>query len=199
MPPYYAEPVELVPGDYLPKDFPFDEVYKRGLAAVEEDKDKPRFTGTIGDFRLYSFDAAKNGTAAERDRCVVTEFRAAGELETRYVPGGTAALSPWYTGYCANDDVALVMREFLTKHGKFSIAYQPGERAFGHDAPSERITEQTLSANQAAVIIQPVLEEGFGRSWVAIETSGGFILVEAVDLPLSEVIKIAEGVTCGAC
>ena len=198
MPPYYVEPLQITVGDYLPSDFPLEELSERGLAAVEAEKDKPKFNGIVGDFRLYSFDMAFNDPAIERKRCVVSEFRAVGQLQLAYLPPGTSAATPWYTGYCTDGSMALVMREFLTKHGRFSVAYQGGERAFGHDAPAERISAQTING-RTGVVVRPILDEGFGRLWIAVGTPNGFIVVEAVDLPLAEGIKIAEGVTCDAC
>lgn len=197
-PPYYLEPILLVPGDYVDSSFPFEAVAERGLAVAEAEKDKPKFQGMVNGFRLYSFERAFEDPSVEKNSCVAVEFPLTDELKFNYLPPGTFARSPQFAGKCSDGSTAFVMQSFVTKHGTFDISYQPGERAFGHDASAERVSATTV-AGRPGVIIRPLVEEGFGQSWVAFATGNGFIVVDARNLPLSETLKIAEGVKCASC
>lgn len=194
-PPSYLEPVPIVPGDYVP---PWEQAaaMERGIAAVNADSQKAQFfTGTVGEFRLYGFDQP---FSVEKKRCVAVEFPLVDRLKFNYLPPGTKARSPQYAGVCADGSVGFVLQEFTTRNTSFDIAYEPGERAFGHEASAERISATTIGG-RPAVVIQPSTEEGYGRSWAAVATDNGFIIVDAHELPLSETIKIAEGVECASC
>jgi hypothetical protein len=196
-PPYYVEPLRLVPGDYVPP-WANPEAIERGLAAATLEKQKPQFTGTVGEFRVYGFEQAIGDPAVEKKRCMVGKFPPAADLKFSYLPPGTFARSPQFAGVCPDGSAAFVMQSFITGHTSFDVLYEPGERAFGHDASAERVSAATI-ASRPAVMIRPLTEEGFGRSWVAVTTDGGFIVVDARDFPLSETIKIAEGVECTGC
>jgi len=191
----YLEPVPIVPGDYVP---PWEEAgaMERGIAAVNADSQKGQFfTGTVGEFRLYGFDQP---FSVEKKGCVAVDFPLVDTLKFNYLPPGTKARSPQYAGVCADGSVGFVLQEFTTRNTSFDIAYEPGERAFGHEASAERISATTIGG-RPAVVIQPSTEEGYGRSCAAIATDNGFIIVDAHELPLSETIKIAEGVECASC
>jgi hypothetical protein len=193
-PPSYLEPVPIVLGDYVP---PWEKAgaAERGMAADIADSKKPRFAGAVGEFRLYGFDQP---FSVEKKRCVAVEFPLVSDLKFNYLPPGTMARGPQYAGVCADGSVQFVLQEFITRNTSFNIGYEPGERAFAHDASAERISAATIGG-RPAVVIRPPIEEGFGRSWAAIATDNGFIVVDAHELPLSETIKIAEGVECESC
>jgi hypothetical protein len=192
-PPHYAEPVPLTDGDYFPSDFDFQEVAKRGESAAAADALKTTFEGEIAGFRLHS-----DAPNAANFLCVVHEFPAADLLSIEYLPPGTFAQGPQYAGACKDGSFSFVMQEFATKHGSFQVVLKFGERVFWQDASADRVKETTVDG-QPAVLIEPVLDEGFGRSWGALATSSGGIIVDANNLPSSEVLKILEGVRCVDC
>jgi hypothetical protein len=194
-PPSYLEPVPIVPGDYVP---PWEEAgaMERGIAAVNADSQKGQFfTGTVGEFRLYGFDQP---FSVEKKRCVAVDFALVDTLKFNYLLPGTKARGPQYAGVCADGSVQFVLQEFTTRNTSFDIAYEPGERAFGHEASAERISATTIGG-RPAVVIRPSTEEGYGRSSAAVATDNGFIGVDAHELPLAETVKIAEGVECASC
>lgn len=197
-PPMYEEPVLLTEGDYLPADFPFDQVADRGQALAAADAQKPTFEGTVAGVRLYSVARAFADPSIEKKRCVVEGFREAEGLDFAYLPGGTYANGPQFAGVCAGGEIALIMQQFTTKHGSFDIIFEYGEAALGHDAPAHRVEEVTIGGRKA-VVISPVVEEGFGRGWAAYATPKGILIVDGRDLPTDELIKILGGVECSVC
>ena len=197
-PPMYDEPVLLTEGDYLPPDFPFDEIADQGQALAYADAQKPTLEGIIAGVRLYSVARSFEDPSIEKKRCVVEEFREAKDLEFTYLPGGTYANGPQYAGICAGGEVALIMREFSTKHGSFDIVFEYGEAALGHDSPAERVKEVTIGDHDA-VVISPVMEEGFGRGWVSYATANGILTMDGRNLPTDELVKMAGGVQCSVC
>lgn len=196
--PYYDEPILLTEGDYLPADFPFDEIAARGQALEEADAQKPTFEGIVAGVRLYSVARSFEDPSIEKKWCVVQEFREANDLEFTYLPGGTFANGPQFAGVCAGGEVPLIMQEFSTKHGDFDIVFLYGEAALGHESPAYRVKEVTIGDHDA-VVISPVIEEGFGRGWVAYATPKGMVVVDGRNLPTEELVKIAGGVKCSVC
>jgi len=196
-PPIYVEPVRLTDGDYVPP-WEASRAAEQGLAADVADSQKPRFAGTVGEFRLYALEHVEADFSVEKKFCVAVKFPLVSDLKFNYLPPGTMARTPQYAGVCADGSVQFVLQEFMTRNTIFYIGYEPGERAFRHDAPAERISAATVGG-RPAVLIRPPIEDGFGRSWVAVATDSGLIVIDAHQLPLSETIKIAEGVKCTGC
>lgn len=197
-PPMYDEPVLLKEGDYLPPDFPFDEVAARGQALASADAQKPTFEGVVAGVRLYSVARASQDPSIEKKRCVVQEFREAKDLEFTYLPGGTYANGPQFAGVCAGGEIAFIMQQFSTKHGSFDIIFEYGEAALGHESPAYRVKEVTIGDHDG-VVISPVVDGGFGRGWAAYATSRGILVVDGRNLPTDELVKIAGGVKCSVC
>ena len=199
-PPYYLEPVPLTSGDYISSSFPFEAVAEKGLALEEAEREKPQFEGTINGFRIYSIEHAMEDPSVRKEECVVARFELTSQMTFGYLPPGTFARSPQYAGICPDGSISWILQEFLTKHGSFDIGYQAGERAFGYAASSGRVQAAEVGG-QPAVIIRPLIPEGFGQFGVAVATENGFIIVDvrATGLPLSEIMKIAEGVQCEGC
>ncbi len=197
-PPEYPEPIQITTGDYVSPSFPFEAVAEEGLAAIAAERGEAQFEGDVNGFRIYSMRHAYEDPSVEKETCVSVDFPLTDDLKIAYLPPGTFAIGPQYSGVCADGTLAFTLQEFDTKHAWFLIGYEPGERAFRADAPETRI-EATEVSGRRAVIVHPVIEEGFGESVVAVATDRGRILVEADNLPLSETLKIAEGVQCEEC
>lgn len=194
-PPSYLEALPLTTGDYLPADFDADDIWRRGLEAAEEDARKPQFDGIVNGFRVYSLERVIQDSSVEKSRCRVSEFVESGQIVISYVPPGSFASSPVFRGVCPDGSTSFVMQSFFTKHGTFDVIYSPGEPAFETDASADRVRP----LGDAGVVIEPLTEEGFGRSWVARATNAGFFLVDAEGLPLDESLKVLDGTSCDAC
>lgn len=197
-PPLYTEPIPITTGDYLPSDFPFEDV---GQRAIEESKKEPTvFEGRMGGFELYSFESFF-GTARDspaRSRCKIADFRNAVYMTFTYLPGGSFANSPQYEALCSDGSISFVSQEFGTKHGGYIITLRFDDKAYPHEAPAERVRQTTVRGRSVVVSDAPV-PEGFGLSTFAVETSKGFILLESTNLPAEESLKIIEGLTCEDC
>jgi hypothetical protein len=195
VPPTYERPVDLrvFAGPELPDRYPryTPEQYE---AALEASRGLRQFEGEVNGFRLYSFEHAYTDPSVERKFCVTQEWPLMQVLTYYYLPVGTHASGPQFAGKCADGALNFVMQEF----DNFQVVYQPGERAFGHDASAPYVGEATIQG-RSAVVIAPLLEDGFPRAWVAFAADNGFVLVDGRGLPLPEVLKIAEGVRCEGC
>lgn len=196
-PPEFQQPVPIVPGDYKPPSASRTALEKEA-AALEIAKGMPQFNGVINGFRLYGLEDAARDPSLRQQECVADRFPQVGLLLFTYLPPGTSAISPQYAGVCVDGTTAWVTQDFVYNYGRFSVSYELGERAIGTDATAERVSEATV-AGRPGVIIRPIIEEGNGQSIVAFVMDKGFILVGAVNLPLSETLKIAEGVKCASC
>lgn len=199
-PPVYSEPKRLTPGRFDPP-IASAGAFERGLAASEADSAKPRFEGTVSDIRLYSLEELGRDPAARKVVCAggrIKEFRPTDELQFAYLPPGTFAIGPQSAAICDDGSVASFGQQFNTDTATFDVWFTAGERAFGHDAPEDRVSAGKVNGRDA-VIIRPITEEGFGRAWIAIATEHGLIIVDARELPADQVRQIAEGITCSSC
>jgi hypothetical protein len=175
--------------------------FEEGLAANQVDSAKPQFNGSVAGIRLYSFDGVARGTAAGKVVCgggQIKEFRDVKNLSFEYLPPGTYTLGPQSAAICEDGSIASFGQQFSTDTTTFDIWYTAGERAFGHDAPEDRISAGKVNGRDA-VIIRPITDAGFGRTWIAEATDNGLLIVDAREMPLTEVQKIAEGVECSGC
>lgn len=198
-PPLYSELLQLVPGEYVsPAGDPQAEA--RGLSALRAEAGKAQFDGFINGIRLYSFQRAAADPSVSRQACEgeVQEFRPFEGLTFGYLPPGTLARGPQYVVICDDGSRAGYGQQFATLNTDFDVTLGFGELAFGHDATADRVRAATV-AGRPGVVIAPLTEEGFGRAWVAVPLSGGLLVVDARNMPLDEVLKIAGGVKCAAC
>lgn len=198
--PTYPEPVQVVPGNYV-SPAGLADAQEEGFAALDQENAKPRFDGVVNGFRLYSYEARAADSSIERDWCgggEIIDFHDWNGFSFGYLPPGTAATSPQFASICEDGKIANAGQQFVTYNATFDIVYVPGERAFPHDASEDRVSPVTIN-DRPGVLISPITEKGFGRSWVAYSVDEGFILVDAQDLPLEEVLKISEGISCATC
>ncbi len=191
------EPVLLVPGEYKPPSADPD-ARKKLEAALGEEQGKPQFNGNVNGFRIYGYGEERRDPSVGQKECVAESFPEVNVFQLNYLPLGTAARSPQYAGTCADGSMAWVTQDFVFKYGTFSVGYELGERAIGTDATAGRVSAATI-AGRPGVIISPLTTEGNGGSTVAFQLTKGFIGVAAQNLPLSETLKIAEGITCADC
>jgi hypothetical protein len=61
------------------------------------------------------------------------------------------------------------------------------------------IASRAGGGHRPGVVIRPVSADGVGQSWVAIPLADGLLVVEAHDMPLTEIMGIAEGIECANC
>ena len=197
---FYLEPVPLVPGKY-PWPLGSQAAQERGMAALNAEKGKPQFEGTVNGIRLWS---SEHGYTDGSVKVVCgggdyAEWRLVEKLVFTYLPPGTAAEGPQQEVLCADGSVAGAGQHFVVTDGPtFRIWYESGERAFANEATAKGVQAATVQG-RPAVIVRPLTEEGFGRTWVVFATKNGMIQVDAIDMPLDQALKIAEGVRCETC
>jgi len=196
-PPEYEKPMLFVPGDYRPPSASV-EARDRWEATLDAVRGSPQFNGIVAGFRLYGWKDASLDPSLEQKECVAAEFPEVAAMKITYLPAGTSARTPQYAGQCADGSTAWVVQEFIFKYGTFTVGYELGERAIGHDATAERVQPVTVVGREG-VAIRPLIEEGNGPSIVAFHLDNGYVVVGAQNLPLSETLKIAEGVQCAGC
>lgn len=126
------------------------------------------------------------------------EWREVKTLVFGYLPPGTATYGPQQEAVCKDGSVGWTGQHFVAFNTTFDIWYESGERAFGQDGAVSRIEAATVQG-QPGLVIRPLTEEGFGRTWVVFATSNGMIGADARDMPLDEALKIAEGIRCESC
>lgn len=124
-------------------------------------------------------------------------------LSPRYLPADAVRESD-YVGRCKLVDESTVsffgFRDYsitadpqIQRFGGYlSISRWRGEAAAQSNIPSERWSAWTV-AGQTAAVAPSILANGLGRGAVIIYSNGMMTAVEATGLPLSELVRIAEG------
>jgi hypothetical protein len=193
-PPSYPEPIPITSGDYLPEDFPFEEVLQESIN--NPPSTRAPFHGRIGEFEVVPVQTYFEGAIDLPKRCEVSEFRLRVRMTFAYLPGGSFARSPQYEALCADGSVTFVSQEFLTKHGRFTVTFRTGDRVVAVDAPDPR---EVSLGGKSVLVADPLISEGLGPSSFAFATDNGFVLLESVNLPSSESMKIIAGLKCEDC
>ena len=191
----------LTEGDWVPPATSPD-VFERGEAALRAEIKKPVFEGEFNGFlfgasareRLMPFHCLSNDTR----RLTGDEAKAVSSLKLGYLPPNT-----WeeivVAGVCPDGVANVVAYELrVAQYYRISVNYFRGNAAIGIDASKERIEATTVDA-RPGILVRPLTPEGYGLSAVAFKTDEGYVHVYGDDIPLEEVIKVAEGVTCADC
>jgi hypothetical protein len=191
----YDRSVPITSGQYVsPAGYP--EAQERGIAAWNAEAGMPKFRGTVNGIELFTFDdPEKRNFCGGNDFADFREFDA---LVFDYLPPGTSARGPQWAAICPDGSVAAIGQELVLYNAGLTITYEYGQNALPHDASASRVFGASV-AGRPSVIIKPLTEEGFGRSWIASLVPQGLIIISAVDLPLSETTKIMEGIRCDTC
>lgn len=79
-----------------------------------------------------------------------------------------------------------------SRGGRFSIVRFRGDPSVALGIPAERWEPRTVAGRPAAVA-NPILANGLGESAVVVDADGIVTKVQAFNLPLDEVLRIAEG------
>ncbi|HEY5640028.1 MAG TPA: hypothetical protein VIW01_08255 [Dehalococcoidia bacterium] len=196
-PPTYEEPVLVVPGDYVsPAGNP--EAVARGDQAVLEDKARGAFRGEVAGVSLVSgvseyYGAARICGGGGAD---ITGYVESSALTFGYLPPGTWAQSPQTVALCPDGSQTSIWQEFITRDADFSVGFYFGQRVLLNFEASEERVKATDIAGKKSVVIEPVTEEGYGPSTIAIPVDDGLLVVRGYGLPLDQIRLIAEGIGC---
>jgi hypothetical protein len=171
------------------------------MDALKLEATKQKFQGTVNGFRLFTYEQAINDPSVDRKWCgggQIVDFQEVKVFDFAYLLPGTAAKTPQFISVCEDGSVANAGQQFTVGNVTFTVSYVPGELSLAHDASVDRVFETTING-QPGVEIHPVTEDGIGRTWIAFKSGKGFTVVDAIDLPLTEARKIAEGAQCVIC
>jgi hypothetical protein len=170
---------------------------------MREEAAKPRFEGVVNGIRLYSLAAgpdlqrkdacwgAKPGEAEELTMSAVAGTPM--EIIPTYLPPGAEEVDPMEPPVACKGTVVSVQRHWIVRgEGDFFITHRQGEQAIQVDTSADRVSAATVGG-KPAVLVAPLAPDGFGPSVVVVAEDFGLTSVVALDLPLEETMKIAEG------
>ena len=192
----------LTEGDWVPPATASDAL-KKGAEALQAEIKKPVFEGEFNGFlfgayareRPRPFHCLSNDTR----RLTGDEAKAVSPLKLGYLPPNT-----WeeivVAGVCPDGVANVVAYELLVaQQYRLPMNYFRSNEAVIHiDASRERVEATTVNG-RPGVVVRPLTPEGYGQWAVAFKTDDGYVEVLAQNIPLEEVIKVAEGVTCADC
>jgi len=170
---------------------------------MREEAAKPRFEGVVNGIRLYSLAA---GPALQRKSACsdakpeevehLTMSAVAGtpmEIIPTYFPPGAEEVDPMEPPVACKGIVVSVQRWWIIRgKGDFYVSRRQGEQAIAIAASADRVSAATVGG-KPAVLVAPLAPDGFGLSTVIVAEEFGLTLVVGLDLPLEEIVKIAEG------
>jgi hypothetical protein len=170
---------------------------------MQEEAAKPRFEGVVNGIRLYSLAAGLD--LQRKDACwgakpeeieQLTMSAVAGtpmEIIPTYLPPGVEEVDPMESPVACKGIVVSVQRHWIIRgKGDFFITHRQGEQAIQVDTSADRVSTATVGG-KPAVVVAPLAPDGFGPSVVVVAEDFGLTSVVALDLPLEETVKIAEG------
>jgi hypothetical protein len=168
-----------------------------------EEEAKPRFEGVVNGIRLYPTGSASPpertwacSDAKPEEIQHVDMSAVAGtamEIVPSYLPPGAEETSSALPPVICKGTVAYVQRDWnMPGDGLFFIARREGQRVIDIDASAERVSPTTIGG-KPAVLVAPLAADGYGPSAAIVAEEFGLTVVSAVDLPLKETVKIAEG------
>lgn len=194
-PPTYEEPQRVTEGEYRS---PATDFMEEGLAAEAIDDSKPVFRGTVNGFRLFSFEDGMAPdvpcTLAEGETLVwgLPDEAHPSPINPTYLPPGTFAIGPVGILLCPDGTLVEALQDFSVSNATFDIRYDVGRPIVVHEAAAERVEAGTING-QPAVIIRPLIPEGWGPSQVVFQSGQGYLTVLSFDMPLEETLKVAKG------
>jgi hypothetical protein len=196
-PPIYEEPRLVVPGDYV-SPAANAEASDRGYQASLEDRAKGVFHGEIAGVSLVS--GASDYYAAARvcggGGADIEGYLESSALTFGYLPPGTWAQSPQTAALCPDGSQSSIWQEFITRDADFAVWFYFGRRVLLNQEASQARVGATDVGGRTSVVIEPVTEEGYGPSAIAIPVDDGLLVVRGDGLPLDQVRLIAEAIKC---
>lgn len=160
-----------------------------GLSA-EDEVTVPSVGITVNGIELAPGHASTNCDRQARPE--VADF-----LEFGYLPPGTFAGSPQYSAVCPDGSTAWTLQEFLGASGSFQIIHFPDEHrvAAGQGSAAYPIA---VADDPGVLFVQRIAGVPTPAT-VAFLTDRGLIEVVGHGPHPSEVLRIAENITCSGC
>jgi hypothetical protein len=191
---YYPEGVLVAPGEYRPPSAE-NAAQEKWEALLPAEEGKPVFEGDVNGLRLVD---VTNPSIPAPGVCAEASQAKVDWLNVTHLPPGTKAYTPPVAVYCEDGSIGGAYQEFSYTYGSIGVAYWPGDPIVYNSVSADRVEAGTIQG-RPAVFMKPLIEEGTGAAALAFLTDRGFILLQTTYLPLDQMIKIAEGITCGEC
>jgi len=190
-PPRYVEPSPLSTGIYkpiLPRGSPREILGRLGFEpATGDDINGIRLFESLEEYSRY------RNACGDDD---FSQFREYDGLELTWLPPGILVDGPQSAAVCRDGSISWFGQELVTTTATgLEIGYSAGKRAvWSQDSGSDRFKGEV--AGRPSVV---VTRHGFGDTVVAISTPRGAIGIHAHNMPLEDVLGIAEGTRCDEC
>jgi hypothetical protein len=130
------------------------------------------------------------------------EFTQGDALTFGYLPPETYAYGPQYAAVCRDGSIAAFGQEFRAFSSMFVVGYSVDDRVLWHQGTPDGTFEGEIGGRPAVVIAEPPDAVGlstFGRSWIGITTPHGVLALQAINMPVEDALKIAQGIRCDEC
>jgi hypothetical protein len=176
------------------------------VATLQADSEKPRLTGTvISGIRLYGGGADQGPEATCSQPFEPLDYPGTGgtpfEISPSYLPSGLAEASPGAATACGKSIVSSGRTWGPAPGGpgkgllQIQRVLRPESWNYSH-APADRVSSGQVKGKPVVLVESPI-RDGRGLSVVswADPVPNGFVVTQILgtDIPLSELIKVAEG------
>jgi len=196
----YASPIARATGAFpVPAYDPANS--ERNKSIVDVQRSLPPFSGDIAGFRLYLMGDTPRKWPCEDAEATTNDDTPAEKMPfavSYFTPGTVEEVRP-YLRTCPDGAVYYAFRTFHVGPAQYTVSLTGGERAILNDEWKVGHVKESVVHGQEAVVVEPWHPDGYGSSMVAWPAANGFLMVRANALPVQEVLKIAEGVTCPGC
>jgi hypothetical protein len=165
----------------------------------------PIFDGEVNGFRFYDFDGASKDVEFPNIWCNAAREEPVELFRLDYIPPSVPIPSNYSADdqtmrFCVDGSRAFATQRYAAGPGSWTVAYSFLEKAIPSLWTTDRVRAATVQG-KPAVVVAPATPDGSGTSIVAFDFGDGWVAIEATDMPLDEVLKIAEGVrlVCNGC
>lgn len=197
----YPTPIVRSEGDYFPPAY--DPANGEEIrAAVDGAAALEVFHGDVGGFLF--FDPKEYGerwpfpcqhTAASNEAAEPEDV----PFGVSYFPPRTIEETKPLLRLCRHGAVYYTFREFKVGPAAFAVAFTGGDLSIPNDYFRVGYVKESELHGRTGVIVETFLPYGSGSSAAFWPSGDGYMSVRAHDLPLEELMKIVEGVTCADC
>jgi hypothetical protein len=116
-----------------------------------------------------------------------------------YFPPGTIEETKPLLRVCADGAVYYTFRTFKVGPAEFTVAYTGGDLSIHNDSHRVGYVKEASLHGRTGVIAETFLPHGAGASAASWPSGNGYMSVRSFGLPVEELMKIVEGVTCADC
>lgn len=179
-----------MPGEFIPLSA-YPEAQEKFKEAQAVELGTPFFEGIVNGFKFVALrdDGSAPGVGGG---CRATVSKQSDRLTFDYLPPGTDPSLPQTEQSCESGEVVFIEQTIPNPYGWISAGVQYNAKALVSQFSEARVKPVTVQG-RPGVIVEPLIPEGNGYSLVAFEFGRGWAVVSAIEMPMSETLKVAEG------